>query len=444
MTERRTQRVTLAYGTEGLEIDVPEDATVVRPAHHPAVIDEVAAVRGALDRPVVGVPLRELIREGARVAISVCDATRPQPRKPMLAAIAQVLEGIVRPEDVVVLIATGTHGRSSEEQRREMLGDDVLERWRVLDHDSRDPDSLREVGVIDGVPVALAREWLDADVRITTGFVEPHFFAGFSGGPKMVAPGLAALETVLELHSPARIADPRATFGVVEGNPVHDAVRSIAAATGVTFAVDVLIDGEQRITHAFGGPVLEMHATACRMARDVAMRPVPGPFDIVITTNSGYPLDRNLYQAVKGMAAAASVVVDGGTIICAAECRDGLPDDGNYARLLRGGSSIQAVADGILAADRTIPDGWQVQVQARAQARARILLRSRLTDADARAAHLEPVADIGATLDELLAERPGARVCVLPEGPQTIPFLETPPPTVVAGSAEVAATRRTT
>jgi nickel-dependent lactate racemase len=421
---RRTNRVTLAYGTQGLEIEVPEDATVVRPAHHPAVADEVAAVRAALDRPVEGAPLRDLVPERARVAISVCDATRAQPRRPMLAAIAQVLDGIVRPEDVVVLIATGTHGSSSDEQRREMLGDDVLGRWRVVDHDARDAASLRDVGVIDGVPVALNREWLDADVRITTGFVEPHFFAGFSGGPKMVAPGLAALETVLELHSPARIADPRATFAVVEGNPVHDAVRAIAAAIDVTFAVDVLIDGRQRITHAFGGPVLAMHAVACQTAREVAMQPVPGPFDIVITTNSGYPLDRNLYQAVKGISAAASVVVEGGTIICAAECRDGLPEDGNYARLLRSKSSIEAVADHILGAGQTIPDGWQVQVQARAQARARVLLRSALSDADVRAAHLDPVADVGSALGDLLARQPGARICILPEGPQTIPYLE--------------------
>ena len=180
---------------------------------------------------------------------------------------------------------------------------------------------------------------------------------------------------------------------MIEGNPVHDAVRAIAAATGVTFAVDVLIDGQQRITHAFGGPVLEMHAVARRTAREWPCDPSLGPFDIVITTNSGYPLDRNLYQAVKGMAAAATVVAEGGTIICAAECRDGLPDDGNYARLLRGGPSIEAVAEDILGAGRTIPDGWQVQVQARAQARARSppALRVALTPTPG-SAHLEPIA----------------------------------------------------
>ena len=419
----RTRGLRLAYGSEGLDIAIPVDATVVTPAHRPAVPDEVAAVRAAIAAPVAGRPLRDLVERGARVAISVCDATRPQPRQPMLAAIAEVLDGIVRPEDVVVLIATGTHDVSTDEQRREMLGDDVLRHWRVVDHNARDAASLRAVGSIDGVPVMLNREWVDADVRITTGFVEPHFFAGFSGGPKMVAPGLAGLDTVLELHSPARIADPRATFAIVEGNPVHDAVRSIAAATGVTFAVDVLIDDRHRITHAFGGPVLEMHAVARRTARAVAMQPVVGPFDIVVTTNSGYPLDRNLYQSVKGMAAAATVVAEGGTIICAAECRDGLPNDGPYARLLRGASSIEGAAGQLVEAGHTIPDGWQVQVQARVQARARVLLFSRLTASAVRSAHLEPIDDVTATLFDLLRQRPDARVCVLPEGPQTIPFL---------------------
>ena len=176
--------------------------------------------------------------------------------------------------------------------------------------------------------------WVSADLRITTGFVEPHFFAGFSGGPKMVAPGLAGMDTTLELHNARRIGDPRATWGVCEGNPVHDAVRAIAAATGVGFSLDVLLDREQRITRAFGGPVLEMHAPSAAVARQEAMRAVPDRFDIVVTSNSGYPLDQNLYQAIKGISAAAEIVRDGGTIICAAECRDGLPDHGNYAQLL--------------------------------------------------------------------------------------------------------------
>jgi nickel-dependent lactate racemase len=406
-----------------LIIDVPADATVITPTHRPPVQDEVGAVTAALERPVAGPPLRNLVRLGATVAIAVCDVTRPQPRRPMLEALARTLDGVVRPEDVVVIIATGTHAVSTMEQRREMLGDEILRRWRVVDHDARDPASLVDLGMVQGVPVWLDREWVEADIRITTGFVEPHFFAGFSGGPKMVAPGLAGLETVLELHSPARIADPRATFAITEGNPVHDAVRAIADRTGVTYAVDVLIDDRHQITHAFGGPVLEMHTVACRTAREVAMQAVRGPFEIVITTNSGYPLDRNLYQSVKGMAAAATVVSEGGTIICASECRDGLPAEGAYARLLLGAGSIEEAASGIVRAGHAVPDGWQVQVQARVQARASVLLQSSMADATVTAAHLTAVDDVGYAVRDLLDRQPDAKVCALPEGPQTIPYL---------------------
>ena len=153
------------------------------------------------------------------------------------------------------------------------------------------------------------------------------------------------------------------------------------------------------------------------------MRPVRGPFEVVITTNSGYPLDRNLYQTVKGMAAAATVAADGGTIICAAECRDGVPDDSAYARLLHRGSSIDEVARDLLAAGHAVPDGWQVQVQARVQAKANVLLHSALSASAVRAAHLGPIDDVGGALVKLVERRPDARICVLPEGPQTIPWL---------------------
>jgi len=305
-----------------------------------------------------------------------------------------------------------------------MLGDEVLATWRVIDHDARDRSSLVDLGTVGDVPVLLNREWVEADLRITTGFVEPHFFAGFSGGPKMVAPGLAGIETTLELHNARRIGDARATWGVIEGNPVHDAVRAIAAATGVGFALDVLLDERQRITSAFGGEILAMHAAACAEARREAMRAVDAPFDVVVTTNSGYPLDQNLYQAVKGMSAAAEIVRDGGTIVCAAECRDGLPDHGLYGTLLHEGRSPADILERIAASPVTIPDQWQVQIQARIQARARVLLRcDGLADDAVRAAHLEPVADVSDTVARLVADDPSARICVLPQGPQTIAYV---------------------
>jgi nickel-dependent lactate racemase len=342
----------------------------------------------------------------------------------MLRAILEVLDGVIRPEDIVVLIATGTHRSNTPDELAAMLGTDVVAACRVVNHDARDASSLDDLGMVGDVPVSLAREWVEADVRITTGFVEPHFFAGFSGGPKMVAPGLAGIDTVLELHNARRIGDPRATWGVIEGNPVHDAVRAIAAAHPVDFAVDVLLNDEQAITQAFAGELFAMHAAARDAARVEAMQPVDRRFEIVITTNSGYPLDQNLYQTVKGMSAGATVVKPGGTIICAAECRDGLPDHGSYGELLASRSTPAELLEMISSSPVTIPDQWQVQIQARVQMQADVLLRTDgLSDRQVRAAHLEPIEDIGETVERLIAADPGARICVLPQGPQTIPYV---------------------
>ena len=421
-------RVELAYGETGLVVDLPSDrTTVVTPRHVAPVADERAAVLRALRRPTVGAPLRERVRPGQRVAISICDGTRPQPRRVVVPAVLDELDGLVDADDVVVLVATGTHRGNTAEELEEMLGRDVLERVRVVNHDARDTDALRWVGQMAGdVPVWLNAEWIDADVRITTGFVEPHFFAGFSGGPKMVAPGLAGLDTVLALHDARRIGDERATWGITVGNPVHDAVRTIAAATGVDFAVDVLLDRQQRIVDVFAGDLLEEHAAACVAAKRVAMVPVPAMFDVVVTTNAGFPLDQNLYQCVKGMAAGAGILRPGGTLICAAECRDGFPDHGSYREVLASAPSPQDLLHSIEARTTTVPDQWQVQVQARVQAKARVLLHtSGLAPHDLAAAHLGHTADVGATVrDELDRLGPDAILCALPEGPQTIPYVE--------------------
>jgi lactate racemase len=423
-------RVDLAYGETGLAIDVPADrTTVVVPRQMDAVPDERAAVVAALRQPTTGPPLRDRVRPGQTVAISMCDGTRPQPRHVMIPALLDELDGIVRPDDVVALVATGTHRGNTRAELRAMLGADVLDRVRVVNHDARDVTTLRWVGQLAGdVPVWLQREWVDADVRITTGFVEPHFFAGFSGGPKLVAPGLAGLDTVLALHDARRIGDARATWALTVGNPVHDAVREIAEATGVDFAVDVLLDRRHRIVEVFAGDLPTEHAAACRAARRLAMVAVPAEFDVVVTTNSGFPLDQNLYQCVKGLSAGAAVVRPGGTLICAAECRDGLPDHGSYREVLASQPTPAALLRAIEARRDTEPDQWQVQVQCQVQARARVLVHTGgLTTAQLAAAHLEPAADVSDTVrDELDRLGPAATLCVLPEGPQTIPYVEAP------------------
>jgi lactate racemase len=419
------------FGDGQLALRLPaERTTVVTPRPVTAPPDQPGLLRSALGHPVAGPRLRDLVRRGQRVAIAICDGTRPQPRRQMLEAILEEVEGVVDLDDLVVLVATGTHRGNTPQELLAMLGPSLLESLDVVNHDGRREGDLQWCGHHGrDVPVWLNRRWVEADMRITTGFVEPHFFAGFSGGPKLVAPGLAGLETVLSLHDYPRIGDDRATWGVTEGNPVHDDVRAIAAATGVHFGFDVVLNGDQEIVGAFAGELFAMHAQARSAAAQIAMAPVERLFDVVVTSNSGYPLDQNLYQSVKGMSAAAQVVKPGGLIVVAAECRDGFPDHGSYRRLLASAPTIQAVLAGLARLGRTTPDQWQVQIQARVQAKARVVMHTTyLTDTEIAEAHLEQTHDIEDTVGRALAAAgPDARVCVLPEGPQTVPYLSRGP-----------------
>jgi lactate racemase len=358
---------------------------------------------------------------GAKRAVVVFpDITRPMPNRtvlpPLLAALASCGLG---PEEVTLLCATGTHRCATREEMEELVGPAILDRYDVGEHDATDEAAHVEVGQVDGVPVLIDRRYVDADLRIVTGFVEPHFFAGFSGGPKGVCPGLAGLDTILEAHHPRRIADRRATWTLLAGNPVHDFVRAAAALAPPALSVDVAINRDRQVTAVFAGPLPAAHLEACAYVDRTAVQPVPGRFEVVVSTNSGHPLDRNLYQAVKGMAAAERVVTPGGTIVMAAACRDGVPAGSAFERILR------SVDDpSCLLAAETPPslDYWQAQVLARVLGQARVELRADgLTPAEVRAAHLVPIDDVtDAVAAALAAGRPGARVCVLPEGPQTV------------------------
>jgi lactate racemase len=420
-------KVRLAYGEGRLELELQEAGVrVVEPRFRAGVADPPAFLAETLRRPVGCPTLRETVRPGETVAVAVCDGTRPQPRELMLRALLDELAPVSRPEDLVVIVATGTHRPNTGPELEAMLGEELAGRLAVVNHDGGDASGLTWCGRLGAdVPVWLNRTWLDADVRITTGFVEPHMFAGFSGGPKLVAPGMAALETVLTLHDSARIGHPRATWAVTSGNPVHDDVRAIAAATGVDFAFDVVLNRDQQVVGAFAGELFAMHGRACSLARELCVQPVDAPFDVVLTSNSGYPLDQNLYQCVKGISAANQVVRPGGTILCAGECRDGFPDHGRFKELMTGSRSPEALLSAIEGSAVTLHDQWEAQILARVQRNASVLVHSDHLAPDVlRAAHLVPCPDLEEAVDAA-RRRVGssARVCVLPEGPQTVPVL---------------------
>ena len=421
--------INLAYGRNGLTVDLPEErTTVIQPGYVPGLPDESGALRKAIRNPIGTPPLRQMVRDDNTVAVVVCDITRPMPSATVLPVLLRDLAH-VPPDQIVILIATGTHRANTQSELEEMLGREIVKKYRVINHDAFDKDTLTHVGETpEGMPIWLNRHWVESDVKITTGFVEPHFFAGFSGGPKMVAPGLAGFETTMRLHNAQMIGHPNSTWGITEGNPIHDAVRQIAHQTGVDFSVDVTINREHKITSAYAGEAFAVHKAACSVARRAAMRAVDGPFDIVVTTNSGYPLDLNLYQAVKGMSAAAQVVREGGAIICVAECSDGVPEHGAYKDILSEADSPEGLLKVICSPGYDRHDQWQVQIQAQIQLRADVYLKSDyLTPEQVRAAHIEPINDVEDSVRDLLQRYgPNARICVLPEGPQTIPYLSEP------------------
>jgi nickel-dependent lactate racemase len=419
--------VKLAYGRDGLEVILPEGVGVLEPRFIPGLPDENTALLECLRNPIGSPPLAERVRPGDRVVVVHTDITRATPNDLILPVLLGELEsaGVAR-EDIILLNGLGTHRRQTEAELRAMLGDRIFDRYNCIQHDCNDDENLISLGATSlGHPVRVNRLYCEADVRILTGFIEPHFFAGFSGGPKAVLPSLAGVESVFTNHGLCMIADSRATWGVTEGNPIWMEMREVALRTDPTFLLNVTLNSKREITGVFAGEMLAAHAAGCDFVKETAMVGVDQPYDIVITTNSGYPLDQNLYQSVKGLSAASQVVRQGGAIILAAACEDGLPDHGRYRDLLVEAGSPQGVLDLISRPGFSAQDQWQVQIQAQIQMKASVFVYSDgLADEQIEWALFTPCRSIESTLAQLVEKySPGARICVIPEGPQVIPYL---------------------
>jgi lactate racemase len=416
--------VSLAYGRGRLAAEVPDDAVIIRPEELAGLPDERAAFDTAVRAPIGGPPLRDLARPGSRVAIVIADITRPSPSERLVPWIMQELAGIPR-EQFVIINGTGSHRANTRDELVQMLGAEIVETTRIVNHTAFDDDTLTYLGTTSyGGPIWVNNDYLQADLRVVTGFIEPHFFAGFSGGPKGVIPGVAGIKTIMHLHNAQMIGDPRSTWARLEGNPVQGEIREAVAMAPPHFMVNVALNSRRAITQIWAGHYIEAHEVGCRFVAQHATRPVEGVFDIVVTTNSGYPLDQNLYQTVKGMSAAARIVRPGGAILAVSECSDGLPAHGNYRDLLRMRATPGELLAMIEAPEFALYDQWQAQSQAIVQAKAEVLLYSALDPQVVRDAMLTPVASVEAALADLLRRYgPGARVAILPEGPQTVPYL---------------------
>jgi nickel-dependent lactate racemase len=418
-------RTHLQYGRDGLDVELPDESvTVLSPRFVAGLPDEAAAFRDAARRPLGGRPLAEIVRPGDRVAVVIPDITRPLPTDRLLPWLFAALAHVPA-ERITIVNGTGSHRANTPEELARMVGRDVAARYRVVNHDAHDPAALRPAGFApDGEPVLLNREYVEADRRIVLGLVEPHFMAGFSGGYKGIFPALADIASILRYHGARVIGDARSTWGALDGNPTQELIRRNGALLPVDFCVNVTVNRDRAITGMFCGEVRPAHLAGCAFARSTAMVACPQPFPIVVTTNSGYPLDQNLYQAVKGMSAAAQIVSEGGYIAAAARCNDGFPAHGNFKRLLFEHDSPRALLDTIEAPGFSLYDQWEAQILALIRLKARVGLYSQIPADEVRRAHLEPLDDISRAVAEERRRLGGdAPVAVLPEGPMTIPYV---------------------
>ncbi len=421
-------KVHLAYGKSGLDVDFPEGrTTVIEPAHVAGLPDERAAFLTALENPIASQPLRELVQPQDKICIVFSDITRATPNERIIPWLLAELERCGAPRDQITLLnGLGLHRPNTKEELERLLTPAVVANYRVVNHEPASDAALARVGVTrHGNEAWLNRHLVEAGARIITGFIEPHFFAGFSGGPKGIMPGVAGQQTVVRNHGAWLIGHPQATWGVTHGNPLWEELLEIARFVNRRlFLVNVTLNHAKEITRVFAGDLVEAHRAGCAFVRQTAMQPVDAAFDVVVTSNSGYPLDQNLYQAVKGMSAAARIVKPGGAIIVAAECSDLKARSGPYYDLLHQRHNPDGLLGLINSRGFSFPEQWQVQIQAMIQKKAAVQVYSSLPSDFVRRAQLAPCADIAASVRDLLRRHGnGARVAVLPQGPLTIPYV---------------------
>ncbi len=425
--------MTLPHGRDAVTLRLPPGANVVQAAESPPPAIPQARLGGFLDSPIGCPPLRELLgsRAPKTVAITISDITRTVPNKAFLPVLLQQVEasGVTRGK-ISIVIGTGMHRPSTEAERRYLVGDEILSRYHVEDHRSDVPETL--VQVSDDPYVAVNKRFAEADFRIVTGFVEPHFMAGFSGGRKGVCPALVDLATVQRFHGYDAMAHPDSREGVMEGNPCHGISLEVARRVGVDFLFNVGINSDKEIVGVYCGDLEAAHATGCAEVARWTRASIDGPYDIVITNGGGYPLDQTFYQTVKAMCTALPALHEKSTLVVVSSCAEQFGST-EYTELMKryNRRRQEFLADIAAHPKVTAKDQWQLQLQCRVLERIGaggiLLVSDDMEEQLQRRANVTPILGEGSaqerlqrTLDGLLAEQPHARIAVIPGGPYTM------------------------
>jgi len=421
-------RIKLDYGRTGLDVDLPEDRVVgplaIRPA--PPLANAEKAIRDAIAHPIGKPPLAKLARGRKSACILICDVTRPVPNQLILPPLLRTLEEQGVPEDeILILVATGLHRPNQGTELEEIVGRDIVRRYRIENHFGKRLADHAFLGTTpNGVPAYIDRRYVEADLKITTGLIEPHFMAGYSGGRKVICPGIAAYETIKVWHGPKFLEHPKADNGFLEGNPVHEENTRIAKMAGCDFIVNVCIDGDRRVTWVGAGDMEAAWMEGVRFVEKVVKVPVPRPMEVVVTSGAGYPLDTTWYQAIKGLCGALPIVKQGGTIIIAASLSDGIGSP-EFQQLLKDSPDLEVFMHRILGKDYFVMDQWELEEQVKVVRHCKVKVVSEGLDAAAlRLCHAEPAASVESAVAESLAEYgPRAQVAVIPKGPYVLPYV---------------------
>jgi nickel-dependent lactate racemase len=425
-------RVTLKYGTAGLPLEIQETpgfVGVLTPSEPEPLADPAAAVERGLTAPLNSQPLGEIARGRGSACVVISDSTRPVPNTLLLPPILQTLvaAGVPR-EQTLILVATGIHRASTPEEVVRLVGPEIAREYRVVDHDSRARAEMVEVGKIrDAVPALVNRRYVEAELKILAGFIEPHMWAGYSGGRKSILPGISSLETLQFMHGPEMVAHPDTAYGKLDGNPFHEAGLEVMALAGAEFVVNVTLDTGKRVTGVFCGDPVTAHRRGCDFLGEHCVRELDAPLDFIVTTNAGAPLDCNLYQTVKGITGAAPAVRPGGDILIASQCPEGAGSP-EYRKILEMVDTPAAFLERVMAKAFFVPDQWCAQETYQVMKDRRVWIYTEgLPAAELERYHFRPVAEVAGGVRDLLARHgPAARWAVVPDGPMLI--LKTRPP----------------
>ena len=415
--------VRLSYGRGHLELRLPEGhpVQILEPKEYAAPGTPEAILQYALENPIGAPGLAALTQSAKKILIITNDHTRPMPSRLTIPAI---VSHFCRPEedyDITLLVATGLHRPMTGKEMAEQFGEEACRKYRIVNHVARDEKSLVSYGKMStGNELFLNRLVAEHDLVIAEGFIESHFFAGFSGGRKSILPGVAGESTILANHKPEHIASPGARQANLAANPIHGECAEAAAMAGLSFILNVALDKNKRIIAAFAGDPQKAHLEGCRFV-EKTMSVDADPADIVVTSNNGYPLDRNLYQVVKGIDTAARVAKENGVIIVAARCEDHVEHE-HFEKLLLSCASVGELYEKMSVSPSEI-DKWQVQILANVFARHKVILVSEgIGRALAERMFFAYAETLGEAMETAISlTRPSSSLCVIPEGPVIIP-----------------------